>query len=380
MRNMASKNWCQQGAPPVTNNQSRQTTTVPTRNTLFRPQSPFVQIEERHTMKIRSIAIVAAAAAVALGLAACSSSSSSSSAAASATTTAKSGGVIAIITVDPSNPYWKAEVVTAQAEATKLGYTTTVNAHGNDPAKQTQFIDAAISQKVVAIILDPAGAKESVGAVQKATSAGIPVFLVNAEIAAQGIAKSQIVSNNAQGATLGAQEWVKAMGSKGKYVELFGNPTDNNAAVRSDAYHQVIDQIPGLKLLQKETANWDRAQGKAKMEIMLRAHPDLTGVIAGNDEMALGAIAALKDAKMLSKVKVLGFDGNDDAVAAVKAGEMVATVLQPIVQGTTDAVDQADSYIKTGKTGIPNEKQAIDCVLITVANGNAAKLTGFTLA
>ena len=80
------------------------------------------------------------------------------------------------------------------------------------------------------------------------------------------------------------------MGDKGAYVELFGKPTDNNAQVRSDGYKAVIAQYPDLKLVQKETANWDRQQGKAKMEIMLRAHPDITGVIAGNDEMALGAI------------------------------------------------------------------------------------------
>jgi erythritol transport system substrate-binding protein len=316
--------------------------------------------------------------ALALTLAACGSSSSDKKSDSGSGNTNAGNKTMAIITVDPSNPYWKAEIDTAQAEAKKLGYKTTVNAHNNDQTKQSQFIDAAISAKVSAIILDPAGAKESVGAVQKATSAGIPVFLVNAEIAEQGIAKSQIVSNNAQGATLGAQEWVKAMGSKGEYVELFGQPTDNNAKVRSDAYHAVIDQYPDLKLAQKETANWDRQQGKQKMEIMLQGHPNITGVIAGNDEMALGAIQALKDANKLAQVKVLGFDGNDDAVAAVQAGEMVSTSLQPIVQGTTMAIQQADSYLKTGKTGVSSEKQAINCVLITKAN--ASKLKGFVLA
>jgi erythritol transport system substrate-binding protein len=203
------------------------------------------------------------------------------------------------------------------------------------------------------------------------------VFLVNAEISKQGIAKSQIVSNNAQGATLGAQAWAKAVGGKGKYVELFGNPTDNNAKVRSDGYAEVLSQYPDLKRVQRETANWDRAQGKDKMEIMLSAHPDIAGVIAGNDEMALGAIAALKAAGKLDKVKVLGFDGNQDATDAVKAGEMVASVLQPIVEGTTKAVDQADSYLRTGKTGVASEKQAIDCVLIT--KDNADQLHNFVL-
>jgi erythritol transport system substrate-binding protein len=330
-------------------------------------------------MNRRIVMALALVFALALGVAACGGDDSGGGGGSKSSGSDKSGGgTIAVITVDPSNPYWKAEVDTAKSEAQKLGYKTTVNAHGNDPDKQNQFIDAAISQKVKAIILDPAGADESVGAVEKATNAGIPVFLVNAEISKQGVAKSQIVSNNAQGATLGAQEWAKVVGGKGKYVELFGNPTDNNARVRSDAYHEVLDQYPDLKMVQKETANWDRAEGKQKMETMLRAHPDITGVIAGNDEMALGAIQALKDANKLSKIKVLGFDGNQDAVNAVKAGEMVASPLQPIVRGTTLAVQQADKFLKTGKTGAPSEKQALDCILIT--KDNADKVNNFVIS
>ena len=146
------------------------------------------------------------------------------------------GGTIAIITVDPSNPYWKAEADTAKAEAEKLGYKTTVSAHNNDPETQNQLIETAINDKVAGILLDPAGADESVAAVQKAVDANIPVVLINAEIAKTGLAKAQIVSNNAQGATIGAEAWAKAMDYKGTYVELFGKPSDNNAQVRSDGY------------------------------------------------------------------------------------------------------------------------------------------------
>ncbi len=308
-----------------------------------------------------------------VGLTACGGSDAAGSDAAGS-----DGGTIAIITVDPSNPYWKAEVDTAVGEAEALGYETTVNAHNNDPDKQNQFIDGAISQGVDAIILDPAGADESVGAVQKATDAEIPVFLVNAEIAEQGIAQSQIVSNNAQGATLGAQAFAEAVGGEGTYVELFGNPTDNNAQVRSDGYAEVLAQYPDLERVQQETANWDRQQGKEKMEVMLSAHPDIVGVISGNDEMALGAIQALKDAGRLDQVTVLGFDGNPDAVEAVTSGEMVATVLQPIVDGTTLAVEQAHRYLTEGETGAAEEKQAIDCVLIT--QDNADQLDDFVLS
>jgi erythritol transport system substrate-binding protein len=319
-----------------------------------------------------------AAGALMLSLAACGGGSGGSAEPAASGSAAggdAAGKTIAIITVDPSNPYWKAEADTAKAEAEKLGYKTTVSANNNDPETQNQLIETAINDKVAGILLDPAGADESVAAVQKAVDAKIPVVLINAEISQTGLAKAQIVSNNAQGATIGAEEWAKAMNYKGTYVELFGKPSDNNAQVRSDGYKAVISQYPDLKVVGKEIANWDRQQGQEKMESLLSKNPDVQGVIAGNDEMALGAINALKEAKKLDKVKVLGFDGNQDAVDAVTAGTMVATVLQPIVEATKKAIGQLDSVIRTGETGVPEEKQAIDCVLIT--KENAANVNNF---
>jgi erythritol transport system substrate-binding protein len=318
-------------------------------------------------MNIRLMARALLAGALMITTVACGSDSKESD---SSGGSDKKGGTIAIITVDPSNPYWKAEVDTAKAAAEKLGYKTTTAAHNNKPDEQNTMIETAINDKVAGILLDPAGADESIAAVQKAVDADIPVVLINAEISKTGLAKSQIVSNNAQGATVGAEEWAKAMNYKGTYVELFGNPSDNNAQVRSDGYKQVIGQYPDLKVVGKEIANWDRQEGQDKMEALLSKNPDVQGVIAGNDEMALGAINALKEAGKLKNVKVLGFDGNQDAVNAVKSGEMVATVLQPIVTGTEKAIEQLDSAVRTGKTGVDEEKQAIDCVLITKENAD----------
>ena len=114
------------------------------------------------------------------------------------------------------------------------------------------------------------------------------------------------------------------------------------------------------------------------MQNLLQANPNVIGVISGNDEMALGAIAALKEAGKLSSIKVGGFDGSPDAVAAVKAGELAYTVLQPVATFAAKAVDEADSFIKTGKTGAATEKQLFNCILITKAN--VGRFTGpFTL-
>jgi erythritol transport system substrate-binding protein len=306
-----------------------------------------------------------------LALGACGSSDSSGkSGSGGSSASSKKGGLISIIVNDPSNPYWKTEGTVAAAEAKKLGYQANVGASKGDTNTESTLIDTAITNKSVAIILDPANASGSIGAVKKANAAKIPVLLVNAEINQSGLAKAQLVSNNAQGAAVGAQQFVKVMPKKADYVELYGAPSDNNAQTRSNGYSTVISQYPNLKKVGKEVANWDRTQGHDKMQSLLQAHPTISGVIAGNDEMALGAIAALKEAGKLSKIKVGGFDGSPDAVDAIKTGELQYTVLQPVASFAKKAVDEADSFIKTGKTGASAEKQAFDCILITKAQVN----------
>lgn len=277
-------------------------------------------------------------------------------------------GLISIIVTDPANPYWFTEGEVAKATAEELGYEATVAAHKGDTNTESNLIDAAITNGAKAIILDPANADGSVGVVRKATEAGIPVFLVNAEINESGIAIAQLVSNNAQGAAIGAVAWQELVGEEAKYVEFFGNPADNNAATRSNGYNTVLSQYPGLEKVAQEVANWDRTQGYNKMQSIIQANPEIDAVISGNDEMALGAIAALKEAGQLEGVIVGGFDGSPDAVEAVKAGEMAYTVLQPVAVFSREAVIQADHYIKNGSPMVAEEKQLFDCLLITPDN------------
>lgn len=316
-------------------------------------------------MKKKAIAALAAAGALVFGLGACSSGGSSADG--GDASGSADGGLITIIVNDPANPYWKTEGDIAAATAKELGYESTVGAHKGDANTENTLIDTAISNKSVAIILDPADADGSVAAVKKADAAGIPVFLVNAEINESGLAKAQLVSNNAQGAALGAQEWVKAMDETGNYVELFGAPSDNNAQTRSNGFTTVISQYPELVKVGEEVADWDRTKGHDKMQALLQANPDISGLIAGNDEMALGAIAALKEAGRLDGMVVGGFDGAPDAVDAIKSGELAYTVLQPVAVFSKQVVEMADEYIRNG-TEPEEEKQAIDCILITKEN------------
>lgn len=273
---------------------------------------------------------------------------------------------VAIITPSHDNPFFKAEADAAAARARELGYEVLVNSHDDDAFRQDQLIDVAIARRVAAIVIDNAGADASVAAVRKARDAGIPSFLIDREINATGVAVSQIVANNFQGATLAAEEFVRLMGERGDYIELVGRESDTNAGIRSQGFHDVIDRFPDMRTVGRQSANWSQTEAFQKMETLIQGHRTIKGVIAGNDTMALGAMAAL-EAAGLGNVIVVGFDGSPDAIASIEAGGMKATVLQPAAALARAAVDQAHRYITTGSTGQP-EKQSIDCELVTPAN------------
>ena len=284
--------------------------------------------------------------------------------------------LITIITPSHDNPFFKAEAEGAAAKAKELGYDTLVLVHDDDASKQSELIDTAIGRGSKAIILDNAGADATVAAVQKAKDAGSPSFLIDREINASGVAMAQIVSNNYQGAQLGAQKFVELMGEKGPYVELVGKESDTNAGIRSKGYHDVIDDYPDMKMVAQQSANWSQTEAYSKMESILQANPDIKGVISGNDTMAMGAIAALQAAGK-KDVIVVGFDGSNDVRDSIKAGGIKATVLQPAYAQAQMAVEQADAYIKNGAKP-KEEKQLMDCVLIT--EENADKLETFALS
>jgi erythritol transport system substrate-binding protein len=288
---------------------------------------------------------------------------------------AQGKGLIAILTPSHDNPFFKAEAVGAEARAKELGYETIVLVHDDDPNKQSELFDTAIARGAAAIILDNAGADATVAAVQRAKDAGIPSFLIDREIKETGIAVSQIVSNNYQGAQLGAEEFVMIMEEAGNYVELVGREADTNAGIRSSGYHDIIDQYPDLVMVAQQSANWSQTEAFEKMESILQANPDIKGVICGNDTMAMGAWAALEAAGR-ADVIVVGFDGSNDVRDSIMAGGIKATVLQPAYRQAQIAAEQADLYLRTGSTGL-EEKQLMDCVLINA--DNAADLETFAL-
>jgi erythritol transport system substrate-binding protein len=277
--------------------------------------------------------------------------------------------LIVIIVPSQDNPFFKAEADAAAARAQSLGYRVRVDAHDDDAYRQDNLIDAAIASNAAAIILDNAGADASIAAVRRATQARIPCFLIDREIEADGIAKAQIIADNNQGARIVAEEFARAIGQQGgDYAELLGRESDTNAQVRTRAFHEILDKQPDLHLVAAQSANWSQAEAFQKTETMLQAHAGIRGIIAGNDTMALGALAAVKSSG-LKDIVITGLDGSPDAVAAIRSGALRATSLQPAVLIARLAVDEAHRYLQSGSTGKP-ERQIIPCDLVTRQNAD----------
>jgi len=281
------------------------------------------------------------------------------------------GSLMVIITPSHDNPFFLTVAVVGEAEAQALGYETLVLVHDDDPVLQSQHFDTAIAMGAVAIILDNAGADASIEPIRRALEAGIPSFLVDREINEEGLAKSQIVANNFQGAQIVAEYFVSAMGEEGTFIELVGRETDTNAHVRSDGFMSIIEQFPDMERVARQTANWDQTEAFSVTQALLAAHPYITGIICGNDTMAMGASAAVQAAGM-EGIIIVGFDGSNDVRDSILTGadgRVRATGLQQIALITQMAVQQADLFLRTGSTGQP-EKQLIDCMLIYGGNAN----------
>jgi erythritol transport system substrate-binding protein len=284
---------------------------------------------------------------------------------------AASKGTIAILVNALDNPYYAAEAKGAETEAKKLGYDTIVLSHGEDVNKQNELVNLVIGKGVKGIILDNADSNSSVATVKAAVDKKVPVVLINREIPKDGIAIAQLSHNNLQAGTEVAQRFVEAIGEKGEYVELTCNLADKNCVTRSQAFHQVLDQYPDLKMVARQDAKGALLPGKQAMDSILQEHPNIKGVICGNGPVALGAIASL-DSAGKKNVVVMGIDGSNDERDSVLAGKLKATVMLQAQGIAIHGVDLLNTYITTGKTGEP-ERQLTRGILITKDNASHVK-------
>lgn len=257
---------------------------------------------------------------------------------------------VAVVVSTLNNPWFVVLAETARDRATELGYDAVIFDSQNDPAKESTHFDNLISSGYGAVLFNCTDAEGSIANVRRAKAAGIPVFCMDREIAANDAATSQILSDNYSGCVALGQYFVEQVGEEGKYVELLGIVADTNTWNRSKGFHSVVDRFPGLKMVAQQSAEFDRTKALEVLEAILQAHPDIDAVFCGNDAMAMGAYQALLAAGKASKVKVFGFDGADDVVRSIAEGKIVATGMQfPKIMART-AAENADKYFKGERT------------------------------
>jgi ribose transport system substrate-binding protein len=261
----------------------------------------------------------------------------------------------------------------AKARAEELGYQADVFDSQNSPATEASHFDTIIDGKYAAILFNPTDAQGSIASVQRAKDAGIPTFCMDREISASDVAVSQILSDNFSGCVALGEYFVRRLGEKGTYVELLGLLGDNNTKNRSDGFHSVVDNYPGLKMLAQQSADFDRTKAMEVMESLLQAHPDINAVFCGNDAMAMGAHRAIIAAGKDKQVMVFGFDGAKDVIDEIRAGRIVATGMQFPKTMAKMAAESADQYLK-GKRDFP---QKVPVAVELVSAENIEKYTAY---
>jgi len=280
---------------------------------------------------------------------------------------------MAVVISTLNNPWFVVLKDAAKARAEELGYKADVFDSQNSPATEASHFDAIIDGKYAAILFNPTDAQGSIASVQRAKDAGIPTFCMDREISASDVAVSQILSDNFSGCVALGEYFVRRLGEKGTYVELLGLLGDNNTKNRSDGFHSVVDNYPGLKMLAQQSADFDRTKAMEVMESLLQAHPDINAVFCGNDAMAMGAHRAILAASKDKQVMVFGFDGAKDVIDEIRAGRIVATGMQFPKTMAKMAAESADQYLK-GKRDFP---QKVPVAVELVSTENIGKYTAY---
>ena len=254
---------------------------------------------------------------------------------------------------------------------TLKGVTLQVEDAQNDVAKQQSQIQNFIAAGVDAIIVNPVDTDATTAMSKLAAEAKIPLIYVNREpVNVDSLPEKQafVASNEVESGTLETKEVCRLLGGKGTAVIMMGELSNQAARMRTKDVHDVVatDECKGIKIVEEQTANWQRTQGADLMTNWLSSGLEFDAVISNNDEMAIGAIQALKAAgKDMKKVVVAGVDATQDALAAMQAGDLDVTVFQDAAGQGKGALDAALKLVKGEKV---DKKVYIPFQLVTPAN------------
>jgi ribose transport system substrate-binding protein len=224
----------------------------------------------------------------------------------------------------------------AQEAADRLNVNLQVQAADReiDVDKQMQIVENLLQTGIDVLAITPSGSREIVSALVKATSAKVPIVVVDTRLDAKAASdagvrtETFIGSDNYEGGKVAGEYVVKVTGGKARVGILEGIPGHETGDSRLRGFRDAVGKAPGITIAASQPANWERDQGFNVFQNMLQAHADIDTVFAANDLMALGAVEAIAAAGKTGKIRVVGFDALDDAKKAIEAGTMEASVAQ----------------------------------------------------
>jgi ribose transport system substrate-binding protein len=246
---------------------------------------------------------------------------------------------IAFIVKTMNHPFYADMTDGAKARCEALGYDVYFDGPDREieSDKQMQMVENAIIQKVDAICLTATDSQALADSVKKANDANIPVITLDAKIDAPALVANGghvvtfIGSDNYQGGVIAGQYIANIFKDATSDVEIGiieGIPGHETAINRKAGFEEGIKGNSHLKIVASQTGSWERELGMNVAQNMLQANPNIKCFFGSNDNMALGAVEAARAANKLQDIKIIGFDGIEDALTAIKTGDMVGTVGQ----------------------------------------------------
>ena len=234
--------------------------------------------------------------------------------------------------------------------------------------QQVSILEDQIQRGAKALVVAPAGSAQVLPVLQNAIGRSIPVILVDSDAPLSGKA-SYAGTDNRAGGTLAAKHVIEKVGS-GKIAIITGVPGNQSQDDRAAGFLETIATVPGLQVVSRQPANSERSLGLTVMENILTAHPYIKAVFATNDQMALGAVEAIKARSPQAGIAVVGFDATAEAVQAIIDGTMSASVAQRPFEMGRRSVEAALALID-GRTVEPRIDTGTE--LVTAANAKGYK-------
>jgi ribose transport system substrate-binding protein len=262
------------------------------------------------------------------------------------------------------NPFFVTLQEGAQGAADKAGAELIVADAQDDAQTQADDIQNFITQQVDVIVINAVDSAAIVPSVEAANQADIPVVTVDRASEGGEIA-AHIASDNVQGGRMAGEFLFEEIGGEGTVAQLEGIAGTSAAIDRGQGFQEALDAASSVELVASQTANFDRDEGFTVAQNIFQANPDLAGLFAQNDEMALGAVEAAREAGTLEDLVIVGFDAIEDALTAIQDGDMEGTIAQqPEEMGRLSVEAAAD--IAAGQQVEP--ETLIEVLLVTQDN------------